>query len=96
MDTTLITLAIAIIGSIFGVASFVTSRKDKAVKDGKENGANQRLLEYRLDELTKKVDQILTKLDKYDEEIEEKVDKAIAVHIKEYHKQVKTSKSKGV
>ena len=95
MDTTLITLAIAIIGSVLGVAGFVTTRKDKAVKDSKENGASQRLLEYRLDELTKKVDQILAKLDKYDEEIEEKVDKALAIHIKEYHKNTRNVKGKG-
>ena len=95
MDTTLITLAIAIIGSVLGVAGFVTGRKDKAVKDSKESGANQRLLEYRLDELTKKVDQILVKLDKYDEEIEEKVEKALNTHVKEYHKNIRNTKAKG-
>ena len=93
MDTTLVTLAIAVIGVVLSICSFAIGRKDKAVKEGQESSANQRLLEYRLNELDKKVTQILDKLEKYDEEIENKVEKAISSHVNQYHKSSGTKRN---
>ena len=81
-----IALALSILGCVISVASFVLSRKDKAVKDTKEEASEQRLIEYRLNELSKKVDKILEKLDNQDGEIRKIVNEEIEKHILQYHK----------
>ncbi len=78
-----IALALSILSGVMGVVNFVTNRKDKAVKDTKEN--HQDLIEYKLNELKDDVKSILNKLDRYDKDIDDRVDKAIELHIKMYH-----------
>lgn len=80
---------ISIVSIAFCIATFVVNRKDKAVKDTKETdeeSANQKLIDYRLKEVEKKLDKILEKLDSYDKEIDARIEKAIELHIKVYHK----------
>ena len=87
-----IALAISILSAVMTVANFVVNRKDKAVKDAKEQdkeSSNQQLIDYRLTQVEKKLDKILDMLDNYDKEIDTRVEKAIAQHIKLYHKEVK-------
>lgn len=79
-----VALALSILGSVISVSNFVLSRKDKAVKDSKEN--NLELINYRLNKLDENVQKILEKLDTYDKEVDEKIDKAIKNHIAIYHK----------
>lgn len=79
-----IALAISIISVVITVINFALNRRDKAVKDAKE--INMGLIEYRLNELDKNVQKILDKLDTYDNEIDVRIEKAMEVHIKEYHK----------
>lgn len=84
-----IALAISIIGVVISVSSFVLSRKDKAVSHEAEEQkqfSKHDLIEYRLEKIEQNIEKILNKLDFYDKEIEEKVNKAIAVHIANYHK----------
>ena len=81
-----IALVISILSAVMTVANFVVNRKDKAVKDAKE--VNMALINYRLDELDKNVQKILDKLDNYDIEIENKMEKAMKQHIEIYHKKV--------
>lgn len=81
-----ITLAISIVGCVIAIASFVLGRKDKAVKETKEEASEQRLIEYRLDQLSKKVDKILEKLDNQETEIKRVVNEEIEKHILQYHK----------
>ena len=84
-----IALAISIIGVVISVSSFVLSRKDKAISHEKEEQkefSKHNLIEYRLEKIEQNIEKILNKLDFYDKEIEEKVNKAIAVHIANYHK----------
>ena len=81
-----ITLAISIVGCIIAIASFVLGRKDKAVKETKEEASEQRLIEYRLDQLSKKVDKILEKLENQDSEIRKVVNEEIEKHVLQYHK----------
>lgn len=81
-----ITLAISIVGCVIAIASFVLGRKDKAVKDTKEEASEQRLIEYRLDQLSKKVDKILEKLDNQETEIKRVVNEEIEKHVLQYHK----------
>lgn len=78
-----IALALSILGSVISVSSFVLSRKDKAVKDAKET--NMELINYRLNELDKNVQKILDKLDNYESEIDNRIDKAMEQHLKMYH-----------
>ena len=82
-----IAMAISIIGCVLSVSSFVLNRKDKAIKDSKEN--HQELIEYQLKELKDDVKSILAKLDKYEKDVDEKIDKAIDMHIKLYHRNIR-------
>lgn len=84
---------LSILASVIAVSSFVLGRRDKAVKDvreeDKEKGsdiADKKLIEYRLEQVEKKLDKILDLLDSYDKEIDERVNKAMEQHIKMYHK----------
>ena len=81
-----LTVIISIISVIIAVSSFVLGRKDKAVKDAKET--NMELINYRLNELDKNVQKILDKLDTYETEVDEKIEKAMEHHIREYHVKV--------
>lgn len=82
-------LALSILASVISVSNFVLSRKDKAVKDTKEENkqtSNQILIDYKLGELSKKVDQVITKLDSYERETKNIVKEEMERHILEYHK----------
>ena len=79
-----IALALSILGSVISVSTFVLNRKDKAIQNTKEN--HQELIEYQLKELKDDVKQILNKLDKYDKDIDDRIDKAMDLHIQMYHK----------
>lgn len=78
-----IAVAISIISVIITVLNFAFSRKEKAVKDAKET--NMALINFRLDELDKNVQKILDKLEKYDDEVNKKINEAMTMHIKLYH-----------
>jgi peptidoglycan hydrolase CwlO-like protein len=79
-----IAMAISILSAVLTVANFVLNRKDKAIKDVKEN--HQELIEYQLRELKEDVKAILTKLDKFDKDIDDRISNAIDMHVKLYHK----------
>ena len=84
-----IALALSVLGSVISVSSFVLSRKDKAIKDKDEQDkecADQKLIDYRLTQVEVKLDKIINILNGYDKEIDERVEKAIQLHVKLYHK----------
>lgn len=86
---TILSLVISILAVVITIANFVLSRKDKAVKDTKEENkesTNQVLIDYKLGELSKKVDQVITKLDSYERETKNIVKEEMEKHILEYHK----------
>ena len=83
-----ITFAIAIIGSIISVYSFVLNRKDKSNKDIKEEQKQfdkNNLIEYRLTKIEQNIEKILNKLDVYEKEIDDRIKIAIDNHIAIYH-----------
>ncbi len=87
-----VALAISIISIIITVLNFAIARKERAIEETKEmdeETSNQKLIDYRLTQVEKKLDKILNMLDKYDVEIEAHIEKAMAQHIKLYHKEVK-------
>lgn len=84
-----VALCISILGCVISVASFVLSRKDKAISHEAEEQkqfSKHDLIEWRLEDLTKKVDRILDKLDAFDKEMDTKISVAMKHHIAEYHK----------
>lgn len=83
-------LVISILSIVMVVLNFVLNRKDKAVKDTRERDeetADQKLIDFRLGQVEKKLDKILDKLDSYDKEIDIRIDKAMEQHLKVYHKE---------
>ena len=90
-----IAIIISIINVVISVSSFVLVRKDKAVDNTKketlelsEESSNQKLIEYRLTQVEKKLDKILDVLENYDKEIDTRINKALEQHISFYHKGV--------
>ena len=79
-----IALLLSILSSVISVSNFALSRKDKAIKDTKEE--NYGLLSYKIEDLGKKVDKILEKIEKYEYEFDSKLDKAMELHVEMYHK----------
>lgn len=79
-----IALTISILSVVITVSNFVLNRKDRAVKEAKET--NLELINYRLNELDKNVQKILDKLDTYETEIDNRIEKAMKQHIDIYHK----------
>lgn len=87
-----ISLVISVVSVVIAVSNFVLSRKDKSnneVKEEQKQYSKHDLINHRLNELDKKVDKILDKLDVQDKETDEKIEKALKQHISIYHKKVK-------
>ena len=83
-----ITFAIAIIGSVISVSSFLLNRKDKSNKDIKEEQKQfdkNNLIEYRLTKIEQNIEKILNKLDVYEKEIDDRIKVAIDNHVAIYH-----------
>lgn len=76
-------VALSILASVISVSNFVLSRKDKAIKDAKED--HQGLIEYQLKELKEDVKAILSKLDRFEKDIDERIQEKMDIHIKMYH-----------
>lgn len=79
------TLLIAIIGCVLSVMTFFLGRKDKAVKDTKDEASERKLVEYRLDALATKVDKILEKLENQEKETRAIAREEIEKHVLKYH-----------
>ena len=80
------------IGTIISIAAvtislvtLILNRRDKAINDTKES--NLGLINFRLDQLDKNVQRILAKLERYDKELDERIDKKIHDHVEMYHKE---------
>lgn len=78
-----IAVIISIIGVVISVATFVLNRRDKAVRDTKEN--NFDLLNYKIDELKDEFTKFADKFDRYENEIDARIEKAVNLHIQMYH-----------
>ncbi len=85
-----IALAISILSAVISVSNFVLGRKDKAIKDTKEN--HQELIEYQLKELKEDykniasdIKDIKKMLDTYKETFRGLVKSEIEEHVRLYH-----------
>lgn len=81
-----IALAISIISCVIAVISFFLSRKDKSNQDTEKDSYKWGSIDEKLANIEKTLAKIEDKLDSYDKEVDEKIDIAMAHHIKEYHK----------
>lgn len=84
-----ITLVISIIGVVISVSAFIMSRKDKSNNDVKEEQkefSKHDLIQYRLEKIEQNIEKILAKLDVYEKEMDDKIEKALKNHIATYHK----------
>ena len=89
-----VALSISILSAVISVSNFVLNRKDKAVKDTKEN--HQELIEYQLKELKEDykdiasdIKEIMKMLDTYKETFNVMVKDQIEEHVKMYHNKEK-------
>lgn len=87
---TILSLGISILAVVITVSNFVLSRRDKAVKDSKDN--HQELIEYQLKELKEDykdiasdIKDIKKMLDTYKETFMSMVKDQMEEHIKLYH-----------
>lgn len=71
------------LGSVISVTTFVLNRRDKAISDTKEN--NYELIKYQVSEIKEDVKAILNKLDRFDEDIDNRIEKAVQIHVELYH-----------
>ena len=81
-----ITLTISIISAVISVSSFVLNRKDKSNNDVKDESYHLGQIDTKLKNIEIMLNKIENKLDTYDSEIDDRIEKAINNHIKEYHK----------
>ena len=81
-----VTLVIAIIGCVIGVTSFFFNRKDKGEKDTQTSSYKMGQIEAKIDFISKQITLLSDKFDKYDTEVDEKIQKAIDNHVIAYHK----------
>lgn len=77
---------ISICAVVISLIALLLSRKDKSNDDTKEDGYKWGQIEEKLSNIEKALAKIETKLDVYDKEIDEKIDKKINEHVEMYHK----------
>lgn len=81
-----ITTIASLIAVIISILSFFFNRKDKSNSEVKEEAGEQSLIKFRLDLLDKKVDKILDKLEKQENETKAIVQEEMSKHILKFHK----------
>ena len=72
------------ISILIAIVNFILSILDRGKKNQKEN--HQELIEYQLKELKEDIQKIISKLDKYDKEFDDRIEKRIILHEEIYHK----------
>lgn len=85
MELTIAT-GISILSITFAIITFALNRKDKSNKDVEDESYKRGQLDQQLKDIFAKLEKIERKLDTYDTEIDTKVEKAIKLHIEQYHK----------
>lgn len=87
-----VSLGLSILTVIFCILTFFFNRNNDTKKDSKDEKEEEKDTSYKwgvvnekLNNLEKNVSKILDKLDSYDKELDEKIEKAIAKHEHIYH-----------
>ena len=80
-----IAVLISIVSLGMTILNLFFNRKDKSNSDVAKDSFKMGVLEEKIDNLSKQVEKILSKLDNYDSEIDKKIDKAMKNHIAIFH-----------
>lgn len=80
-----IALIISILSIVFTILNFAFGRKDKSNSNTKDEGYRWGQIDAKLQNIEEFMAKIEKKLDSYDSEIDDRIEKAIRIHIKEYH-----------
>lgn len=80
-----LSMVVAIIGCVIGILSFFFGRKDKSTKDAGDSQYKMGQIDEKLATISKQIENLSQKLDTFDREIDLRIEKAIDVHIREYH-----------
>jgi archaellum component FlaC len=80
-----IALVISILSIVFTILNFAFGRKDKSNSNTKDEGYRWGQIDAKLQNIEEFMAKIEKKLDSYDSEIDDRIEKAIRTHIKEYH-----------
>jgi peptidoglycan hydrolase CwlO-like protein len=87
-----VSLGLSILTVVFCILTFFFNRNNDTKKDSKDEKEEEKDTSYKwgvvnekLNNLEKNVNKILDKLDSYDKELDEKIEKAIAKHEHIYH-----------
>lgn len=85
----IVSIICAIITVVLCVLTFFFTRSDKTNKDTKDDGYKWGQVEEKLSNIEKVLAKIETKLDVYDKELDERIDRKIHDHVEMYHKENK-------
>lgn len=80
-----IAVVISILSITFTILNFAFSRKDKSNSTAKDESYKWGQIDAKLQNIEEFMKKIEKKLDSYDTEIDDKIEKAIENHIKQYH-----------
>lgn len=80
----MLALVLSVISILVVVTNFILSILDRGKKDQKEN--HQELIEYQIKEIKTDIKEIKDLLKKYDNEMDDRITKAIDMHVQIYHK----------
>ena len=80
-----ISILISIIAGVVAVLGLFFSRTDKSNAGVKEEAKSMAVINTKLEYITKQLDNLTARFDRYDVEVDTKIDKALESHIKEYH-----------
>lgn len=84
-----ISLLIALGGFLISIITVYVGIKKNTkvdVQEQAEKTANEKIIQFQLNELKDDVKKILKKLDEFDKDVDERIDKALQHHIDVYHK----------
>ena len=84
-----ISLLIAFGGFLLSIITvYIAIKKNTKtnVEEEAEKAATEKLIQYQLNELKEDVKKILSKLDSFEKDIDERIEKAMEHHIEVYHK----------
>ena len=85
METLTIALVISILSVVITVLNFVFNRKDKSNNEVKDESYRWGQLDAKLKNIENFMAKIEKKLDNYDVEIDERIEKAMELHLEMYH-----------
>lgn len=80
-----ISILLSIVASVVAVLSLFFNRADKSNTGVKEEAKSMAVINTKLEYITKQLDNLTARFDRYDVEVDSKIEKAIEFHIKEYH-----------